>query len=92
MIRQPRQYNIQDIYQELEAKVERRKRYAQMYTVDHADRLGQAYAAYPWVDAQILASLVLNDADDILPEVGRIVGERMAKMNVAPSKNMRRYV
>jgi len=91
-MRHPRQYNPADIVQELQAKLERRTRYTEMYTVDHADRLGKAYAAYPWVDAEILASIVLNDADDILPEVGRVVAERMAKMNVAPSKNMRRYV
>lgn len=90
-MRQPRLYSPEEILNELEAQVQRKQRYTQMYTVDHADRLGKAYAAYPWVDAQILASLVLNDADSILPEVGRIVAERSAKMNVAPAQGVRRY-
>lgn len=91
-MRHPRQYNPADVYQEMQSRLQRHQRYSQMYTADHADRLGKAFIAYSWVNPEILASLVLNDADDLLPEVGRIVGEQLAKSRIAPAKEMNRYV
>lgn len=73
--------NVTDI---VDSAVSRKQQYDQTYNEDHAYRLANAYMQYPWVNPQILVSLVLNDADDALPQVADYAAARMAQIGVTP--------
>ena len=51
------------------ANRQRMESYKTLYNENHAYRLSNAYAQYPWVNPQILVSLVLMDGDEMLPEI-----------------------
>lgn len=60
------------------ADAERRHElYKTQYNENHAYRLANAYMQYPWVNPQITVSLVLNDADEMLPKIAELAARRM---------------
>lgn len=65
-----------------ETQLSRKTQYDQQYGEDHAYRLANAYMQYPWVNPQLIVSLVLNDADDTLPKVADYAAARMAQVGV----------
>lgn len=63
---------------------QRRTNYETQYGEDYAYRLANAYMRYPWVNPQLLVSMVLNDADDALPQLAEYAAARMAQTGVTP--------
>lgn len=61
-------YN-QRLIDSVTASGQRMESYKTLYNENHAYRLANAYAQYPWVNPQILVSLVLMDGDEMLPQV-----------------------
>lgn len=60
--------------------IERRtETYKQQYNENHAYRLANAYMQYPWVNPEILVSLVLSDGDEMLPQVAELAARRMVE-------------
>lgn len=74
----------QSVSDAAETQVARMSQYEQQYGESHAYRLANAYMQYPWVNPQLLTSLVLNDADDVLPQVADYAAARMAQAGVTP--------
>ncbi len=69
-------YN-QRLVDSVAASNDRAETYKILYNENHAYRLGNAYAQYPWVNPQILASLVLMDGDEMLPKVADMAANKM---------------
>lgn len=63
---------------------QRQTNYQTQYGEDHAYRLANAYMQYPWVNPQLLVTMVLNDADDALPQLAEYAAARMAQAGVTP--------
>jgi len=63
----------------------RMEQYSQQYGESHAYRLANAYMQYPWVNAELLVSFVLNDSDDMLPQLAEYAAARMAQSGVTPA-------
>lgn len=59
------------------ASNQRMESYKTMYDENHAYRLANAYAQYPWVNPQVLVSIVLSDGDEILPQVADMAAKKM---------------
>jgi hypothetical protein len=59
------------------ANRQRMESYKTLYNENHAYRLANAYAQYPWVNPQILVSLVLMDGDEMLPEIADVSANKM---------------
>lgn len=59
------------------ASNQRMESYKTMYNESHAYRLANAYAQYPWVNPQVLVSVVLSDGDEILPQVADMAAKKM---------------
>lgn len=57
----------------------RTQNYRQTYNENHAYRLANAYMQYPWINPQILVSLVLSDGDEVLPQVADLAARRMVE-------------
>jgi len=74
----------QSISDAAETQAVRMSQYEQQYGESHAYRLANAYMQYPWVNPQLLVSLVLNDSDDMLPQVAEYAAARMAQAGVTP--------
>lgn len=74
----------QSIVDASDAQTNRLESYKKMYNQNHAYRLGNAYAQYPWVNPQILTTMVLTDNDDLLPQVAEYAAARMAQAGVTP--------
>lgn len=64
---------------------QRKETYKNQYTQQDADRLTHAYLMYPWVNPEILTSVVLSNNDDILPEIAKYALNEMGKVGVTPS-------
>jgi hypothetical protein len=62
----------------------RRAAHDERYGEEYAYRLANAYMQHPWVNPQLLVSLVLNDADDLLPQVSEYALRRMASVGASP--------
>jgi hypothetical protein len=69
-------YN-QRLVDSVAASKDRAELYKTLYNENHAYRLANAYAQYPWVNPQILVSLVLMDGDEMLPKVADIAAKKM---------------
>jgi len=68
--------------QQYRRKLERMKQHFESATEEQADQLGRAYAQYPWVNPEIVATLVLFGNADVLPQVGeQIARETMRTGN-----------
>ena len=63
---------------------QRQTNYETQYGEGHAYRLANAYMQYPWVNPQLLVTMVLNDADDALPQLAEYAAARMAQTGVTP--------
>ncbi len=59
------------------ASNQRMESHKTMYNESHAYRLANAYAQYPWVNPQVLVSVVLSDGDEILPQVADMAAKKM---------------
>ena len=75
----------QSVVDASEGQKNRMAQYATQYNENHAYRLANAYAQFPWVNPQLLVSLVLNDSDDMLPQVAEYAAARMAQTGVTPA-------
>lgn len=64
---------------------QRKETYKNQYTQQDADRLAHAYLMYPWVNPEILTSVVLSNNDDILPEIAKYALNEMGKVGVTPT-------
>lgn len=60
-----------DVYQEIvdsaRVKTDRMNQYRSQYTENDAYRLSNAFVQYPWIQPEILVSIVLSGNDDLLP-------------------------
>jgi hypothetical protein len=72
---------LDDFYDQVEAAVtaqeSRHSTYTNMYTEEHAIRLGEAYKMYPWVNPQILTSTILSNNDEALPMIAEYAARKM---------------
>jgi hypothetical protein len=78
-----------DLYQSIidsnNSYLQRAETYKNLYTKQDADRLAHAYLMYPWVNPEILASVILSNNDDILPEIAKHALNEMGKVGVTPT-------
>ena len=58
---------------------QRMNQYKAQYTENDAVRLADAYMQYPWVNPEILISVVLSGADGVLPQVAEYASVQAAK-------------
>ena len=63
---------------------ERMAAYKQQYTAIDANRLANAYARFPWVNPEILASVVFAGQDDLLPQIAEYAAIRAAQSGWTP--------
>jgi len=75
---------FQSIIDSNNAYLQRAETYKQQYSEQDAARLSHAYLMYPWVNPEILVSLVLSNNDDILPDIAKYALNEMGKVGVTP--------
>jgi hypothetical protein len=75
----------QSILDSNNAYLQRAETYKKQYTQQDADRLAHAYLMYPWVNPEILASVVLSNNDDILPDIAKHAINEMGKVGMTPA-------
>lgn len=63
-----REYELQRTH---ERALERIKGYASTADKNVAERLGKMYARYWWVQPEITTIVVLNNMDDMMPEIAK---------------------
>jgi len=80
---------LDDFYDQVEAAVtaqeSRHSTYTNMYTEEHAIRLGEAYKMYPWVNPQILTSTILSNNDEALPMIAEYAARKMMEAGKTPA-------
>jgi len=67
------------LQQQYERKLERMRQHYDDATEDIADALGRNYARYPWVNPEIIATLVLFGDESLIPQVGEQVARETMK-------------
>lgn len=72
-----------------ELRKERVASYKALYTRTDAQRLGNAYMRYPWVNPEILVSIVLSGNDSALPEIAEYAAFKMAEAGYTPGEMSR---
>lgn len=83
-----------DVYQEIvdsaRVKTDRMNQYRSQYTENDAYRLSNAFVQYPWIQPEILVSIVLSGNDDLLPQIADYAGTQAAKAGYTPYEQMQR--
>lgn len=70
--------------QQHQRKLDRMRQHYDAATEQQADELGRAYSQYPWVNPEIVATLVLFGNSDLLPKVG----EQIARETMRSGKTI----
>jgi hypothetical protein len=81
--------DVDQVMQWEKARSERIETYKTLYNEDTAQRLIDAATQYHWVNPQLTASLILNGADYLMPEVGAHAAEKMAEVGLSPADRVR---
>ena len=81
---QPDYTKIELQLQQHQRKLERMRQHYETATEEQADELGRAYSQYPWVNPEIVATLVLFGNSDLLPQVG----EQIARETMRTGKTI----
>ena len=76
---------VEDVQAWEQARSERINTYKQMYTQDHAQRLIDAATQYHWVNPQLTAAIILNNADYLMEDVAVHAAEKMAEAGLSPA-------
>jgi hypothetical protein len=82
------------LQQQHERKLERMQRHYEEASEDIADALGRNYARYPWVNPEIIATLVLFGDESLIPQVGEQVAQETMRsgrtIHTARSEHLRK--
>lgn len=79
----------QSILDAIRVEGERMALYKQQYGAADAERLANAYVQFPWVNPEILVSIVLAGQDDLLPQVADYAASRAAQAGWTPFEQSR---
>jgi hypothetical protein len=78
--------------QQHQRKLDRMKQHFESATEEQAEQLGRAYAQYPWVNPEIVTTLVLFGNADLLPNVGEQIARETMRTGNTIHKSRQWYI